>query len=84
MNVADLIYTPIVYIFMSLMVITFVFIMIGFYYRAEIIISPMVGFMIGALSHKETYIDDNTEITEYTLQVALGILSVTVLWEQSG
>jgi hypothetical protein len=59
-----------------------VFVVVGFVVRAEIIVSPIKGFVIGALVHDETYTENNTEITEYTLQCLLGIISINVEWER--
>ena len=75
--------SPFVLIFTILMLIAFLFILIGFSVNAEIIISPIKGFMVGALVHNETYInEENEEVTEYTLQCLIFIISVNVLWEK--
>jgi hypothetical protein len=76
---------PIVPLFMMLMLIALIFIVIAFIVDGEIILSPVKGFMIGALVHNETFEENNQEVTEYTLQCLLGIISVNVLWKkQSG
>ena len=74
--------SPILHIFILLMTIGGIFIVIGFVVRAEIIISPIKGFVIGALVHDETHTENNTEITEYTLQCLLGVISINVIWER--
>lgn len=74
--------SPILHIFVLLMTIAAIFVVIGFIVKAEIIISPIKGFMIGALVHDETFTENDTEITEYTLQCLLGVISVNVLWER--
>lgn len=63
------------------MFIAGIFVTIGITVGAEIIISPIKGFVIGALVHNETFEEDNKEITEYTLQCLLGIISVNVIWQ---
>jgi len=73
---------PIVSLFIMLMIIAFIFIVIAFIVNGEIIISPIKGFMVGALVHDETYQENNKNVTEYTLQCLLGIISVNVLWER--
>ncbi len=50
--------------------------MIAHYNKAEIIITIIKGFMIGALYHKEQHQKE----TEITLQCLLGIFSLTVIW----
>jgi hypothetical protein len=76
---------PIVPLFMMLMLIALIFIVIALIVDGEIILSPVKGFMIGALVHNETFEENNQEVTEYTLQCLLGIISVNVLWrKQSG
>ena len=74
--------SPILHIFILLMTIGGIFVVVGFVVRAEIIISPIKGFVIGALVHDETYTENNTEITEYTLQCLLGVISINVEWER--
>lgn len=76
--------SPILHIFILLMTIGAIFMVVGFIVKAEIIISPVKGFMIGALVHDETFTENNTEITEYTLQCLLGIISINVIWEVNG
>lgn len=73
-----------VYLFIATGIITIFFAFVGLYNKAEIIISPIKGFVIGALVHEETFTENNKEITEYTLQAILGIISVNVVWEVSG
>tara|TARA_B110000483_G_C17952168_1_gene448695 strand:+ start:557 stop:775 length:219 start_codon:yes stop_codon:yes gene_type:complete len=63
--------------FIFLGIIAFCFVIIGLNYKAEIIISPIFGFVIGALYNKEYY-DDGQEIT---LQCLLGIISISIVWE---
>jgi len=62
-----------------LLVVAFVFVVIGQYKQAEIIISPIKGIMFGFLYHKDEYEDVN----EYTLQCLLGVLSVNVIWTEA-
>lgn len=82
---AELIFNyPMVYLFIATGIITIFFTFVGLYNKAEIIISPIKGFVIGALVHEETFTENDTEITEYTLQAILGIISVNVIWEVSG
>lgn len=64
-------------VFLFLGLIAFCFVIIGLIYKAELIISPILGFVIGALYNKETF-DDGEEIT---LQCLLGIVSITIIWE---
>ena len=59
-----------------LLFIAFVFIMLGHFKNAEIIISPIKGLMFGFVYHKEEYIGEN----EYTLQCLLGVISINVIW----
>lgn len=73
---------PIVPLFMMLMLIALIFIIIALIVDAEIILSPVKGFMIGALVHNETFEENDQEVTEYTLQCLLGIISVNVLWRK--
>tara|TARA_X000001382_G_scaffold127480_1_gene115397 strand:+ start:2034 stop:2291 length:258 start_codon:yes stop_codon:yes gene_type:complete len=77
--------SPIVPLFVMLMLIASMFLIIAFIVDGEVIISPVKGFMIGALVHNETFEENNQEVTEYTLQCLLGIISVNVIWQrQSG
>jgi len=76
---------PIIQIFTMLMLLAFLFVIIGLSVNAEIILSPIKGFMAGALVHNETYInEENEEVTEYTLQCLIFFISVNVLWEKRG
>lgn len=59
-----------------LLIIAFVFIIIGHNKGAYIIISPIKGVMFGFLYHKEQYEGED----EYTLQSLLGVISITVIW----
>jgi len=59
-----------------LLFMAFVFIMIGHFKDAEIIISPIKGVMFGFLYHKEQYEDED----EVTLQCLLGVISINVIW----
>ena len=65
-----------------LLIVAFIFIIIGHNKGADIIISPIKGIMFGFLYHKEQY----TEGDEYTLQSLLGVISITVIWinQQNG
>jgi hypothetical protein len=65
-----------------LLIVAFVFIIIGHNKGADIYISPIKGIMFGFLYHKEQY----TEGDEYTLQSLIGVISITVIWinQQSG
>lgn len=64
-------------ILISLLFIAFVFIIVGHFKGAEIILSPITGIMFGFLYHKEEYEDED----EYTLQCLLGVISVNVIWK---
>lgn len=64
-----------------LMIISGIFVTIGVKVGAEIILSPIKGFVIGALVHNETFIENNKEITEYTLQCLIVIISINVIWQ---
>lgn len=66
--------------FIMLMLISFIFYIIGIFVNAEIIISPIKGFVFGALYHDEDYTENKEHFTEYTLQALLGIISINVLW----
>ena len=59
-----------------LLIIAFVFSIIGQYKGADIIISPIKGIMFGFLYHKEQYEKED----EITLQCLLGIISINVIW----
>jgi hypothetical protein len=85
MMAEDVLLSPIIPLFVMLMLIAFIYVVIAFVVDGEIIISPVKGFMIGALVHNETFEENGQEVTEYTLQCLLGIISVNVLWQnQSG
>ena len=47
--------------------------------RAEVQLALIKGFMLGGLYHKEQY-DDG--FNEYTIQVLIGIVNLTVKWER--
>ncbi len=64
-------------ILIFLLLVAFIFILIGHLKNGEIIISPIKGFMFGFLYHKEEYIEED----EYTLQCLLGVISVNVIWK---
>ena len=49
--------------------------------KADIIISPMVGFVTGCLYHKEIFIEGDVELKSYTIQILIGFISLNVLWE---
>jgi len=59
-----------------LLFMAFVFIMVGHFKDAEIIISPIKGLMFGFLYHKEQYKEED----EVTLQCLLGVISINVIW----
>jgi hypothetical protein len=42
----------------------------------EIILSPVIGFMIGGLISWDDYEDGR----DYTIQCCLGFISITVIW----
>lgn len=65
-----------------LVVIAFIFIIIAQVKKAEVIISPIIGFVIGSLYNRDLYEDEE----EVTLQCLLGVISITVIWinRQSG
>lgn len=60
----------------TLLIIAMVFLITGQIKKADIILSPIYGFIIGALYSKDRY-EDSTEIT---LQCCIGIISITVIW----
>jgi len=63
-------------LFFILLGFAFLFIIIAQVKNAEIVISPIVGFMLGVLYHKERYdVED-----EFTLQCLLGVISINVIW----
>ena len=66
----------------TLVVIAFIFIIIAQVKKAEVIISPIIGFVIGSLYNRDLYEDEE----EITLQCLLGVISITVIWinRQSG
>jgi len=49
--------------------------------KADVIISPMVGFVSGFLYHKEVFIESGIKINSYTIQILMGVISLNVLWE---
>lgn len=73
-----------VHFFIATGIISLFFMFVAMYNNAEVVISPIKGFIIGALVHNETYEENDKQITEYTLQAVLGIISVNVIWEVSG
>lgn len=74
--------SPVLHMFMLLMCIAGIFVIIGIVVEANIIISPIKGFVVGALVHDETFEENNKEVTEYTLQCLLGVISINVIWER--
>jgi len=64
-------------IIIFLLVVAFVFIVIGHIKKAEIFISPIKGFMFGFLYHKDEYLEED----EFTLQCLLGVISLNVIWK---
>lgn len=54
------------------------FLMIGQYNKADIIISPVIGIMTGFLYST----DDYEDYTEHTLQCVIFIISITIIWEK--
>ena len=63
-------------LFFILLGFAFVFLVIAQIKKAEIIISPIIGFMLGVLYHKEEFHKED----EFTLQCLLGIISINVIW----
>jgi hypothetical protein len=49
--------------------------------KADIIISPMVGFVTGCLYDKEVFIEGGIEVKSYTIQILMGVISLNILWE---
>ena len=49
-------------ILISLLFVAFVFIIVGHFKGAEIILSPITGMMFGFLYHKEEYENENAAI----------------------
>ena len=45
--------------------------------RGELMISPIIGSMVGALYSKTDYED----ATEHTVQVCIFIIAITLVWE---
>lgn len=45
-------------------------------YGGELIISPVIGFMVGWLYNPEQF----AKGTEHTIQILLGIVSFTIIW----
>jgi len=45
-------------------------------YGGELIISPVIGFMVGWLYNPEHFEKE----TEHTIQIVLGIVSFTIIW----
>lgn len=65
-------------ILIFLLIVAFVFLLIGHLKDGEIIISPIKGIMFGFLYHKEEYLEED----EFTLQCLLGVISVNVIWKK--
>ena len=61
-----------------LIIITFIVLLYGVYKKAEILFSPVLGFMIGSLISYDEY---EGEI-DYTLQCCIGFISITILWTE--
>lgn len=49
-------------------------------YGGELIINPIIGFIVGCLYNPEELED----CTEHTVQILLGIISFTIIWETNG
>ena len=49
--------------------------------KADIIISPIIGFVTGFLYDKEEFIEDEMKIKSYTIQILMGVISLNILWE---
>ena len=45
-------------------------------YGGELIISPVIGFMVGWLYDAE----EEDRVTEHTIQVLLGVICFTIVW----
>ena len=82
MDATEIFSYPIVPIFTTLVFLAIIFVFIGLCVKAAIIISPIKGFVIGALVHDDYYLESNQEVVEYTLQCLLGIISVNVIWKK--
>lgn len=67
-------------ILQALLITALLTLIIGQLKNADIYIALIKGFMIGALFHKEQY-DDGFD--EYTIQVLIGIVNLTVKWERA-
>jgi len=61
----------------SLLIICAIYLIIGQVKNADVFISPVIGMMFGFLYSKEELEESN----EITLQCLLGVISVTVIWE---
>jgi hypothetical protein len=46
-------------------------------YGGELIINPIIGFMAGWLYDAE----EDGLMTEHTIQILLGIISITIIWQ---
>jgi len=68
-------------ILVTLLIIAASFTYIGQLNKAEIHLAPIIGFVLGAL-YSYSYIEEE-EVTEYTLQCCIGILSITIIWDKS-
>ena len=49
--------------------------------KADIIISPIIGFVTGFLYDKDEFIEDGMKIKSYTIQILMGVISLNILWE---
>tara|TARA_R110002012_G_scaffold125573_2_gene277167 strand:+ start:988 stop:1203 length:216 start_codon:yes stop_codon:yes gene_type:complete len=62
--------------FVLLIVVTFFVLLFGMQKKAEILFSPVLGFMFGSLISYEEY----EEETDYTIQCCIGFISITIIW----
>ena len=60
-----------------LLAIATIFFLIGHMRKAEISISPVIGFMMGFLYSTQEFEDDTYDTT---LQCVLGFISLSVVW----
>lgn len=49
-------------------------------YGGELIINPIIGFMVGSLYN----VEEIESVTEHTIQFLFGFVCITVIWETNG
>ncbi|MEN8834733.1 MAG: hypothetical protein ABF265_01810 [Polaribacter sp.] len=63
-----------------LIALALVFFLIGQLIDADIIISPIIGIVFGALYSVQDFKEIGENYKEHTLQCCIGFISLTVLW----